>query len=80
MTKWLTSPEYVDAAGAGAVGAAAVDVGDWSGGRGMGYIQVRNDPCLLTHPLTGHQIVIWVDDLLCRGTIADCVDFYNKQA
>jgi hypothetical protein len=44
----------------------------------MGYIQARNDPCLFTHPITGHQLVIWVDDILCRGTMADSVDFYNR--
>ena len=82
LTKWLTDPECsVDGGGGdtdgGDVAATDGEI-EWSEGRGMGYVQARNDPCLFTHPITGHQLVIWVDDILCRGTVADSVDFYNR--
>ena len=42
-----------------------------------GYVRGKNDPCLYVHP-SGHTIVTWVDDLLCRGSLADSVDFFNR--
>jgi hypothetical protein len=42
-----------------------------------GFTQAVNDPCLFTHT-SGLQIVLWVDDLLVRGTMADSVEFYNR--
>jgi hypothetical protein len=44
---------------------------------GIGYERSKNDPCLFTNR-QGHQLVVHVDDILCRGTMADSVDFYNR--
>jgi hypothetical protein len=68
LTKWLTDPECsVDGDGCEADSDAVVANGgdtEWSLGRGMEYIQARNYPCLFTHPVTGHQLVVWVGDIL----------------
>ena len=42
-----------------------------------GSTQAKNDPCMFTHT-TGLQVVLWVDDLLVRGTVFDSVEFYNR--
>jgi hypothetical protein len=43
----------------------------------VGYTKSKNDQCLFVSK-QGHQLVVHVDDILCRGTVADSVEFYNK--
>ena len=34
----------------------------------MGYRQGKNEPCVFRHPETGHRLVLFCDDFLCRGS------------
>ena len=46
----------------------------------MGYIQSQNDTCVYYHPDTKHTVVVWVDDLICRGSQQVSDEFYSKLA
>ena len=46
----------------------------------MGYKQGRNEPCLFIHPVTQHMIVLFCDDLLCRGSREVSEKFYTALA
>ena len=43
-------------------------------------VQGSNEPCLFVHPVTGHKVLMHVDDLLCGGSIADSEYFYSRLA
>ena len=43
----------------------------------MGFVQGKNEPCLFTHPTTGLKIVIYVDDLLVRGSSIESSRFHT---
>ena len=43
----------------------------------MGYDQACNDKCLFVHPETGHRVVLFVDDFLCRGSVESSKGFYE---
>jgi hypothetical protein len=42
----------------------------------MGFIQGRNEPCLFRHPETGLVVVLYVDDVLSRGSEHDTDAFH----
>ena len=44
----------------------------------MGYVRGENEPCLFVHPVTGHTVVLFVDDFLCRGSRIDSEKFYES--
>ena len=43
----------------------------------MGFKQGSNEPCLFVNPVTGVKIVIYVDDLLVRGSASESVKFHT---
>ena len=43
----------------------------------MGYSQGLNEPCAFRHPVTGHRIVLFCDDFLCRGSREVSEQFYT---
>jgi hypothetical protein len=43
-----------------------------------GYVQGSNEPCVFLHPDTKHKIVLYVDDILSRGSEQVTIEFYNK--
>ena len=42
----------------------------------MGYTHGRNEPCLFVHPVSGHRVVLFSDDFLCRGSKEVSEQFY----
>ena len=46
----------------------------------MGYVQGFNEPCVFVHPTTGHRVVLFCDDFLCRGSRQVSEDFYSALA
>ena len=46
----------------------------------MGYVQGLNEPCAFAHPVTGHRLVIFCDDILCRGSRVESDRFYTAMA
>ena len=53
---------------------------DWLTSPEMGYVAGKNEPCVFTHPVTGHTLTLFVDDILCRGSKQVSEDFYAKLA
>jgi len=45
---------------------------------GMGYTKGKNEPCMFKKG--GHTVVVWVDDLLCRGSVGESEAFYKALA
>ena len=43
----------------------------------MGYVPGLNEPCAFLHPVTGHRIVLFCDDFLCRGSRVESDRFYT---
>ena len=46
----------------------------------MGYQPGYNEPCVFVHPTTGHRVVLFCDDFLCRGSKQASVAFYEALA
>ena len=42
----------------------------------MGYKQDKNEHCLFVHPITQHSVVLFCDDVLCRGSKEVSEGFY----
>ena len=48
----------------------------WLTSKEMGFIQGNNEPCLFRHPETGLVVVLYVDDVLSRGSEHDTDAFH----
>ena len=46
----------------------------------MGYTQSENDPCVYWLKGTGHRLVVWVDDILTRGSVEATDGFFAALA
>ena len=46
----------------------------------MGYKAGFDEPCVFVHPTTGHRVVLFCDDFLCRGSRQVSEDFYAALA
>ena len=42
-----------------------------------GYVKSKNEPCLFVNG-QGFRVVIWVDDVLCRGSAEQTETFHTK--
>lgn len=46
----------------------------------MGYVRSADDVCVYRHPVTGHTMVTWVDDLLTRGSRESTDAFFRAMS
>lgn len=46
----------------------------------MGHVAGVNEPCVFHHPVTGHILTLFVDDILSRGSREVSEAFYDKLA
>jgi hypothetical protein len=42
-----------------------------------GFDQAKNEPCLFVNSVTGMRVVLYVDDLLCRGPMSESLKFHD---
>ena len=40
------------------------------------YVQGKDEPCVFVNPNTGMRVVVFVDDIISRGTVAETEKFY----
>ena len=40
------------------------------------YVQGKDDPCVFVNPNTGMRVVVFVDDIISRGTVVETEKFY----
>jgi hypothetical protein len=41
------------------------------------FIRGENEPCVFTNPATGMKLILYVDDILCRGSSDETKSFYD---
>jgi hypothetical protein len=50
----------------------------WLTSDSIGFIQGKNEPCLFINPTTGLKLVIYVDDLLVKGSSVESARFHTS--